>query len=79
MLPVTAAGARLLLTLAAGAVLEGRLVEVRPDAVVMEDNRVRQGRFSSPTPLREALTFARADVTLVSRVHPPTNYTAFDK
>lgn len=73
VLPAVPVGGRVRLTLADGAVLESRLVEARPDAVVVDDKRVVEGRFiTSGTMMR----FSRADVTRVAMVNPPTNYTA---
>ena len=74
VLPAAPAGSRLLLTMAGGAELECRLVEVRPDAVVANDCRLRKGQFATETAMREAMTFARGDVTRVAMVSPPTTY-----
>ena len=71
LLPAVPVGTRLLLTLTTGAQVEGRLVTVLPDAVVLDDNRLRSGTFTARTPLRESLTFRRADVRAVSVADTP--------
>ena len=74
VLPAAPIGTRLTLTLASGAVLECRLIEVGSDAILVDDGRVRKGQFTARTAKDGALTFSRADVTQVSMVSPPTKY-----
>lgn len=74
VLPAAQVGARLLVTLAAGAVLECRLVDVRPDAVVVNDIRIIEGQFTAKAATREASLFARVDVTRVAMVNPPRKF-----
>lgn len=76
VLPAVAPGTRLLLTMTAGAVLDSRLVEVKPDAIVVADSQLRQGQLTTATPMQGEVTLSRADVTRVAMVRPPREYVA---
>lgn len=66
-LPNVPTRTRLILTLNDGSQVRGRVVEARPDAVVLDENEVLKGQLKSAagTPLRAPLTFMRADVSRV--------------
>lgn len=67
MLSTLDPGVKLRLVLADGSEVVGHLVSARPDAVVLERNKVRKGPYTSPagTSLRDALTFQRSQVSSV--------------
>jgi len=67
-LPKLPAGTLVRLTLSDGAELEGRLVEARADAIVLEGSQLLKGRFqiAAGVSLRDKLTFSRTDVTRVT-------------
>ena len=60
-------GTRVRVTVEDGAEIEGELVEVRTDALVLRNNRLRKGQLEpdAAISLNQAVTFGRADVVSV--------------
>lgn len=65
-------GSRVLLKLNTGTEIEGRVVTVRPDSVVLDENQVRAGAFTANGSLHSPLTFNRPDVQQLSLVSTPS-------
>ena len=61
------AGTRVRVTLREGAELEGELVEIRTDVIVLQNSLLRKGQFRSTTgtSLRDGATLQRSDVSSV--------------